>query len=192
MVVTGRDLKAPGLFAMNFDNFEGGLLATRHLVELGHRRIAFISGDALHPDSNERLRGYRAVLEEAGIAFDPNLVVLGDYNENSGLLAVQRLTQAGQSFSAIFAANDQMASGAALGLHRMGLRVPQDVSLVGFDDLPTSSFAVPPLSTVHQSAYEQGRLSAYAMLQLISGAVPKAQAPQPRFIVRDSSGPVPT
>jgi LacI family transcriptional regulator len=192
MVVTGRDLKAPGLFAMNFDNFEGGLLATRHLVELGHRRIAFISGDALHPDSNERLRGYRAVLEEAGIAFDPNLVVLGDYNENSGLLAVQRLTQAGQSFSAIFAANDQMASGAALGLHRMGLRVPQDVSLVGFDDLPTSSFAVPPLSTVHQSAYEQGRLSACAMLQLINGAVPNVQAPQPRLIARDSSGPAAT
>jgi LacI family transcriptional regulator len=192
MVVTGRDLKAAGLFAMNFDNFEGGLLATRHLVELGHRRIAFISGDVLHPDSNERLRGYRAVLEEARIPFDPNLVVLGDYNENSGLLAVQRLTQAGQTFTAIFAANDQMASGAALGLHRMGLRVPQDVSLVGFDDLPTASFAVPPLSTVHQSAYEQGRLSAYAMLQLINGAVPNVQAPQPRFIARDSSGRVAT
>jgi LacI family transcriptional regulator len=191
IVVTGRDLKAPGLFAMNFDNYGGGLLATRHLVSLGHQRIVFISGDALHPDSNERLRGYRAALQEAGIAYDPNLVVVGDYNENSGLLAVQQLAQSGHRYTAIFAANDQMAAGAALGLHRMGLRVPQDVSLVGFDDLPTSSFTVPPLSTVHQSAYEQGRLSAYAMLQLITGATPVVEAPLPRFITRDSSGPAP-
>ena len=192
MVITGRDLKAPGLFAMKFDNFGGGLLATRHLVELGHRRIVFISGDALHPDSNERLRGYRAALNEAGIAYDPNLVLVGDYNEHSGLQAIQRLAEGGLQFTAIFAANDQMASGAALGLHRLGLRVPQDVSLVGFDDLPTSSFAVPPLSTVHLSAYEQGRLSAYAMLQLINGSQPNVQVPQPRMIARDSSGPAPS
>jgi LacI family transcriptional regulator len=190
MVVTGRSIKAPGLFAMQFDNFGGGLLATRHLVELGHRHIAFISGDALHPDSNERLRGYRTALEEARVPYDPNLVMVGDYKENSGLQAVQRLTQSGQRFTAIFAANDQMASGAALGLHRLGLKIPQDVSLVGFDDLPTSSFAVPPLSTVHQSAYEQGRLSAFAMLQLINGATPIVEPPLPRFVTRDSSGPV--
>ena len=190
VVVTGRILKAPGIFSMKFDNFNGGLLATRHLIELGHRRIVFISGDALHPDSNERQRGYRAALDEAHIPFDPNLVVVGDYNENSGLTAVQSLADAGHSFTAIFAANDQMASGAALGLHRLGLRIPHDVSLVGFDDLPTSSFAIPPLSTVHQSAYEQGRLSAYAMLQLINGEKPEIQTPQPRFITRDSSGPV--
>ncbi len=75
--MTGRALKAPGLFALDFDNFEGGRLATQHLLELGHRRIAFIAGDAEHPDANERQRGYRAALEAAGIAFDPALVMPG-------------------------------------------------------------------------------------------------------------------
>ena len=187
VVVTGRQLKAHGLFALNFDNLEGGRLATRHLIELGHQRIAFIAGDADHPDANDRLRGYRQALEEAGINFDPALVVPGEYHEVSGLLAVDRLLETSQRFTAIFAANDQMACGAALGLHRRSLRVPEDVSLVGFDDLPTSLYAIPPMSTVHQPAYELGRLAATAMLQLLAGATPTVEVPAPRLIARESS-----
>ncbi len=187
VVVTGRNLSAPGLFSLNFDNFEGGRLATRHLIELGHQRIAFIAGDQDHPDATERLRGYRAALEAAGIAFDPALVVPGEYHEVSGLLAVNRLLDGAQRFTAIFAANDQMALGAALGLQRHSLRVPEDVSLVGFDDLPTSVYAIPPLSTVHQPAYELGRLAASAMLQLLAGAAPVAEMPAPRLIARETS-----
>ena len=187
VVVTGRNLSAPGLFALNFDNFEGGRLATRHLIELGHQRIAFIAGDQDHPDANERLRGYRAALETAGIAFEPELVVPGEYHEVSGLLAVDRLLERRQRFTAIFAANDQMAIGAALGLQRRSLRVPEDVSLVGFDDLPTSVYAIPPLSTVHQPAYELGRLAAAAMLQLLAGKTPDAEMPAPRLMARESS-----
>jgi LacI family transcriptional regulator len=187
VVVTGRTLKAPGLFSLNFDNFEGGRLATRHLIDLGHRRIAFIAGDPQHPDASDRLRGYRAALEAEGIAFDPALVVPGEYHEVSGLLAVNRLLDSRQQFSGIFAANDQMAIGAALGLHRRSLRVPDDVSLVGFDDLTTSLYAIPPLSTVHQPAYELGQLAARAILQMLAGVAPTAQLPPPRFIARESS-----
>lgn len=187
VVVTGRSLKAPGLFALNFDNYTGGLLATQHLIQLGHRRIAFITGDPAHPDANDRLRGYRFALEEAGIAFDPALVVPGEYHEVSGLQAVDRLLASGQKFTAIFAANDQMAFGATLGLHRHSLRVPEDVSLVGFDDLPTSLFAVPPLSTIRHPAYELGRLAAVAMLQLIAGQKPTVTVPVPQLIERQSS-----
>ncbi len=187
VVVTGRTLAAPGLFSLNFDNFEGGRLATRHLIELGHRRIAFIAGDQDHPDANERLRGYRAALEAAGIAFEPALVVPGDYHEVSGLLAVNRLLESQQHFSAIFAANDQMAFGASLGLQRRSLRVPEDVSLVGFDDLPTSVYAIPPLSTVQQPAYDLGRLAATAMLQLLAGEVPQVVMPAPQLVSRESS-----
>ncbi len=187
VVVTGRTLKAPGLFSLNFDNFEGGRLATQHLLDLGHRRIAFIAGDAEHPDANERLRGYRAALEAAGIAVDPALVVPGQYHEVSGLMAVDRLLESRQQFTAIFACNDQMAVGAALGLHRRSLRVPDDVSLVGFDDLSTSMYAFPPLSTIHQPAYELGRLAASAMLQLLAGKQPVAELPAPRLIARESS-----
>ena len=187
VVVTGRDLLAPDLFSLNFDNFEGARLATRHLIELGHRQIAFIAGDPAHPDAIERQRGYQAELEAAGIAFDPGLVVPGEFHELSGLLAVDRLLETRQNFSAIFAANDQMAIGAALGLHRRSIRIPDDVSLVGFDDLLTSLYASPPLSTVHQPAYELGRLAAASMLQLLAGAQPGAQAPAPRLVARESS-----
>ena len=187
VVVTGRNLTAPGLFSLNFDNFEGGRLATKHLIDLGHQRIAFIAGDQDHPDANERLRGYRAALETAGIAFEPELVVPGEYHEISGLLAVDRLLERQQRFTAIFAANDQMAVGAALGLKRRSLRVPEDVSVVGFDDLPSSGYAIPPLSTVHQPAYELGRLAAAAMLQLLAGKTPDAEMPAPRLVARESS-----
>lgn len=187
VVVTGRTLKAPGLFALNFDNFEGGRMAAQHLLQLGHRRIAFIAGDGDHPDANERLRGYRTALEAAGIAYDPALVVPGEYHEVSGLLAVNRLLDTGQRFTAILAANDQMALGATLGLHRRALRVPDDVSVVGFDDLPTSLYATPPLSTVHQPAYELGQLAAQALMQLLAGGKPTVALPAPRFIARESS-----
>ena len=187
LVVTGRMLKAPGLFALNFDNFEGGRLATRHLIQLGHRRIAFITGDRGHPDATERLRGYRAALEAAGIAFDQALVVPGEYHELSGLLAVDRLLATSQRFTAIFAANDQMAVGASLGLQRRSLRVPDDVSIVGFDDLPTSQYAIPPLTSVQQPAYELGRLAASAMLQLLADAKPSVEVPAPRLVARESS-----
>ena len=187
LVVTGRNLAGPGLFSLNFDNFEGGRQATRHLLDLGHRHIAFIAGDQDHPDATERLRGYRAALEAAGIAFDPTLVVPGEYHEVSGMMAVNRLLEGQQHFTAIFAANDQMAFGAALGLQRRSLRVPEDVSLVGFDDLPTSGYAIPPLSTVHQPAYELGQLAATAMLQLLAGETPSVEMPPPRLVVRESS-----
>lgn len=187
VVVTGRTLKAPGLFALNFDNFSGGRMATQHLIDLGHRSIAFIAGDADHPDANERMRGYRAALDAAGIAFDPDLVVSGSYHEASGVLAIERLLEKRRHFTAIFAANDQMAIGANLALNRRSLRVPEDVSLVGFDDLPSSPYAMPPLTTIRQPAYDIGRLAAAAMLDLISGAQPTAQVPPPEMVARDSA-----
>lgn len=187
VVVTGRTLKAPGLASLDFDNFEGGRLATHHLLSLGHRRIAFITGDQRHPDAKERQRGYRAALEAAGLSFDPALVVPGNYTEDSGRMAVERLLDSRESFTAIFAANDQMAFGAALALHRRHLHVPGEVSLVGFDDLQTALYTLPPLSTVHHPVYELGQLAASAMLQLLAGEVPTAPLPAPRFIVREST-----
>jgi LacI family transcriptional regulator len=187
VVVTGRSLKAPGLYALKFDNFAGARLATQNLILLGHRRIGFIAGEADHPDSMERLAGYRAELAAHGIAYDPALVAPGEFHEVSGMLAVDRLLQNGQSVTAIFAANDQMAFGAALGLRRRALRVPEDISLVGFDDLPAAQFASPPLSTIHQPAYELGRLAGESMLQLLAGSKPTAQAAAPRFVAREST-----
>ena len=187
VVVTGRKLQAPGVFSLSFDNFEGARLATHHLLQRGHRRIAFITGDSRHPDAKERLRGYRAAMQAAGHALDPALVVPGQYTEDSGRLAVERLLDGRVDFSAIFAANDQMAFGASLGLHRRGLQVPTDVSLVGFDDVATATFSIPPLSTVHHPVHELGQIAARAMLQLLADEVPAVKLPAPRFIVREST-----
>jgi LacI family transcriptional regulator len=187
VVVTGRTLKAPNLYALDFDNFAGARRATHHLLTLGHRRIAFISGDPAHPDAVERLRGYRAALAAAAVPEVPGLVVPGLFHEDSGLQAVSRLLDSPESFTAIFAANDQMAIGACLGLYRRGLRVPRDVSVMGFDDLAISRYALPPLTTVHQPAYEIGDLAAAAILALLRGEVPHSKVPAPRVIVREST-----
>ena len=186
-IITGRDLSASGLYALDFNNFEGARLATDHLLSLGHRQIAFISGDPVHPDANERLRGYRAALKAAGVRYKPALVMPGKYFEESGLTAVEQLIDSREPFSAIFAANDQMAFGAALALQRRGLKVPDDVSLVGFDDLAGAAYALPPLTTIHQAAHELGRLAAVALLQLLAGQVPSASLPEPRLIARGST-----
>lgn len=187
VVVTGRRLQAPGLYALHFDNFEGARLATHHLLSLGHRRIAFILGDTRHADTKERLRGYRAAIEAAGLAYEPELVLPGDYTEDSGRMAVDRLLDSREPFTAIFAANDQMAFGAGLALYRRRLLVPADVSLVGFDDVSSSLYTLPPLSTVHHPVYELGQMAATAMLQLLAGEQPTEVLPAPRFIVREST-----
>lgn len=189
IVVTGRRLRGARLFSLNFDNFEGARLAVQHLLELGHREIAFIAGDPAHPDANERLRGYRSAIEAAGLVFTPELVVQGSYHEESGLEAINRLLDSRRRFTAVFAANDQMALGVYLGLHRRNLQVPQHVSVVGFDDLAISRFSVPPLTTIHHPAYELGVCSAESMLQLLRGERPSDKLPEPRVVVRESSGP---
>lgn len=187
VVVTGRKLKAPNLYALDFDNFAGARLATHHLLTLGHRRIACIAGDQRHADGKDRLRGYRSALEAAGVEYQPALVMPGDFTEASGMAAVERLIDGREPFTAIFASNDQMALGAGLALYRRRLRVPEDVSLVGFDDLANSVYALPPLTTVHHPAMELGQLAAQAMLQLLGGQAPTVALPGPRLVLREST-----
>ncbi|MEY2892025.1 MAG: hypothetical protein RJA98_1933 [Pseudomonadota bacterium] len=187
MVVVGRHLRGPQMWSFECDDFEGARAATRHLLQLGHRQIAHIGGPDNHPDALERLRGYQAALTEAGITPDPTWVVPGDLHEQSGLLATYRLLDAGCRFTALFCANDQMAFGARLALDRRGLRVPDDVSLVGFDDLPVSAFMCPPLTTVHQSGRDLGRLAVQALVALLAGETPEGAAPDSTLMLRDST-----
>ncbi len=187
IVVTGRNLKASQLYAFNFDQHEGARLATKHLVDLGHKRIAFITGDMEHPDARERERGYRAALNDARIPFDKRLIVNGLYTEDSGMTAAAELLSRRRPFTAVFAANDQMALGAALCFHRQGLHIPGDVALVGFDDLPVCSYSYPPLSSIHHPANEMGRLAASAMLQLLQGLKPVIAIPPPTLKIRQST-----
>lgn len=187
IVVTGRSLKAPGVCSLQIDDRDGALLATRHLIGLGHRRIAFITGSENHPDAQQRFEGYRAALQEAKIAFDPNLVLPGDWHEEGGLRATTQLVESGHDFTAIFCINDQTAHGAYLGLFRKGLSVPKDISVVGFDDLRSSSYTLPPLTSVRQSVSVLGERSVEGILALIAGRRPRVQSPTVEIVVRDST-----
>ncbi|MEK8052913.1 LacI family DNA-binding transcriptional regulator [Ideonella sp. DXS22W] len=191
VVVTGRQIKAPGLFSLAFDNLRGARLATEHLLALGHRRIAFIGGDPQHPDAVAREQGWRDAMASAGVPVDEALREHGGYIEEGGLRAMERLLDSGHAFSAVFAANDQMAYGAALALHRRGLQVPQHISLVGFDDVATSQYTLPPLSSVRQPVVELGRRSAEAVLDLIAGRKPTAELSAPEMVARESSAALP-
>ena len=187
MVVVGRELTGPTLFSLGFDNRQGAMIATQHLIDLGHKRIAYLGGDTAHEDALEREAGYREALAQAGIAFDPELLMPGDFTESGGLLAVNRLLDSRVPFTAIFASNDQTAIGASLGLYRRNVRVPDDVSLVGFDDVAPARFAIPPLTTVRQSIYETGAQAAVAMLALLKGEVPVVSLPAPALVPREST-----
>ncbi len=187
LVLVGRELEGPQLFSFRFDNRQGARLATRHLLELGHRRIAFLAGELALEDAVLRQCGYIDALREAGIEPDPALLLQGDFTERSGIQAVERLLASSAPFTALFASNDQMALGAALALHRKGRRIPQDVSLVGFDDLALAEYLMPPLTTVRQPAFEIGEQAAQAMLMLLRGEQAQAALPAPRLIVREST-----
>ncbi|WP_395064749.1 LacI family DNA-binding transcriptional regulator [Paraburkholderia silvatlantica] len=183
MLVLGRSVQnGTALAGLPIDNLQGARDATRHLIEQGHREIAFIAGPDSHEDAIERLDGYRIALEDAGIGFDADLVEQGDYLETGGLAAMERLLLRRPSLSAVFCANDQTAYGARLAMFRRGVRVPEDVSLVGFDDLPTSSYMTPPLTTVRQPTYEIGRLAAQGIVQMIRKQ-PIALSPIPLTLV---------
>ncbi|MEL4178843.1 LacI family DNA-binding transcriptional regulator [Roseateles sp. PN1] len=186
-VVVGRQPSPSGLFSFSFDNRAGAKLATEHLIDLGHRRIALLQGDLIHEDAIERQSGYLDALAAAGIPVDPRLIVQSDYTEAGGMLAVSRLLEREVGFSAIFSSNDQMAYGAMLGLSRRNLRVPDDVSVVGFDDLTMSRYTMPPLTTVRQSVYETGTQAAAAMLALLQGTVPAVNLAAPELVMRESA-----
>ena len=187
VVVTGRRLTAPNLFSIDFDNTEGACLAVRHLHALGHRRVAFISGPLDHPDATQRLQGYREEAQRKDMVLDDSLVVYSDYQESGGFRAMNDLLSASVQFTAVIAANDQMAYGARLALHRAGLRVPEDVSLLGFDDLPHSAFTLPPLTSVRQSVYEIGTSAAKAMFDLLNKRNPPSRLVEAELVVREST-----
>ncbi|MGY2065748.1 LacI family DNA-binding transcriptional regulator [Blastococcus sp. SYSU DS0619] len=172
-------------------NWAGGLSATEHLTGLGHRRIGFVAGVPTLWSSRARLDGYRAGLETAGLPFDPELVVEGDFGYESGARAADRLLSLAEPPTAVFAANDQMALGVYEGVRRSGMRVPDDVSVVGFDDLPEGRWSSPPLTTVNQPLAEMGVLAARTVLRMVDGETiesPRLELAT-RLVVRGSTTP---
>jgi LacI family transcriptional regulator len=158
------------------DNVGGAEKIVTHLIEHGYRRIALIKGPAARTHASDRERGYRKALQEHGLPWYADLVISGAFDENSGYAAMSRLLQQDPIPDAVFAANDQMAIGAMAAIHKGGLRVPEDIALVGFDDIVTAQYMRPPLTTVHQDLLGQGQLAVNLLLARINGAEPAVEA----------------
>lgn len=170
-------------------NWAGGLSATEHLLSLGHRRIAIVTGPRAMLCARARLDGYRAGLEAAGIPVDPDLVHDGDFYHQSGFDGARRLLALPDPPTAIFVSSDQMAFGAYEAVRQAGMRIPDDVSVVGFDDLPETRWASPPLTTVRQPLSEMGVLAARTILRLAAGERPESPRMElaTELVVREST-----
>ncbi|GAB7103837.1 LacI family DNA-binding transcriptional regulator [Streptomyces phaeofaciens JCM 4814] len=147
-------------------NWQGGLAATRHLVELGHRRIGAISGPPQMMCSRARIDGYRAALETAGLPVDPGMIMTGDFHHETGYRLGRELLDRPDRPTAVFAGNDLQALGCYEAARELGLRIPEDVSVVGFDDLPVARWVGPPLTTVRQPLTEMAEAAARLVLEL--------------------------
>jgi len=153
-------------------NWSGGLAATRHLLSLGHRRIGLINGPLEILCCRARLDGYRAAMDEAGVPVDPTLVGYGDFHVNSGVTIGEAMLRLPAPPTAIFAANDLMALGVYQAARDARLHIPEDLSVVGFDDLPLAGWVSPPLTTVRQPLAEMAANAAQLVLALSRGQVP--------------------
>jgi DNA-binding LacI/PurR family transcriptional regulator len=168
----------------------GAWQAAQHLVRLGHERIGFISGGLQEIQTSQDIaESFQEVLTERGIPLDPNLVVDGWLTEEGGMKATEQLLRQKPELTAIFALNDKMALGAIKKLSELSLRVPEDIAVIGFDDIPQASFSVPGLTTVHQPLYEIGKQSCERLIELIQRKTERVQEVVPIYlVVRESCG----
>ncbi len=175
-------------WTVGVDQVAGARMATRHLLDLGHREIAHVAGPADWSEARARRDGWRAELIDAGVR--PLEPIHGDWSAASGYRAGQRLAAEG-TVTAIFTASDQLAIGVLRALHEAGLRVPEDISVVGFDDLPETPYLIPPLTTVRQDFPEVGRQAIALMIAAISGEdAPRPGLIPPELIIRSSAARV--
>jgi len=191
VVTFERKLLDSGLDAVSIDNYRGAHIATRHLLQLGHRRIAIITGRAMSIVSEERLEGHHDALRDFGLEPDPDLVFAGDYLPETGRVAAQKILFLQERPTAIFAFNDLMAMGAMRVLAERGLSVPAEIAIMGFDDIPLCQYTNPTLTTMRQPLEKMGSLAVDLLLQRIRSEdhyKAKHVRLQPELIIRDSTG----
>jgi len=192
VVVVDREVPDAFVDSVLTDNARGGWLATRHLLDLGHRRIGCIAGPSDVTPSAERITGYRQALDEGGVLVDEALILKGDFQYESGYQAARQLLSIDDSLTAIFACNDLMAIGAISAAVEVGQQVPADLSVVGFDDVRLASFANPALTTVAQPKYEMGVVAATMLLERMHdlGIPPRRRVLDTKLLIRQSTAPV--
>ncbi|HYL34606.1 MAG TPA: LacI family DNA-binding transcriptional regulator [Bryobacteraceae bacterium] len=182
----------PGEFvhSISIDNVAASQMATRYLVHLGHTRIAYLGKRGGYQSDAERAAGYRQALEAAGIPERPELMVYGDGKPESGRNAMDQLLSLAEIPTAVFCYNDLLAIGALSAIRQNGLLVPDDVSIVGFDDLEIASYTHPPLTTIRQPKHQMGRAATEMLLNLLQESIASSvRKVQGELIVRESAAP---
>ena len=188
VVVVDRDAELPNADVVLHDNEGGAYEATRYLIELGHTSIACVAGPADASSATERVNGFRKAIAEAGLAEQP--VVEADFHFTGGREATARLLDTGAGFTAVFAANDLMAAGAMRELHSRGVSVPEDVSVIGFDDAPLAEMISPALTTMRQPLHEMAQSAVSLLLSRVTsgdGGAPVRKVLATSLVVRDST-----
>jgi len=191
VVVIGRPNSSwEQLYWVNNDNVESARQATRHLIALGHRQIAFISGPPDLMVSRDRATGFREAMKEAGLKTSPKQMAAGAFTEEGGAQALEALWQKGAKFTAVVCADDMMALGVMRSLEEKGLQVPGDVAVVGFNDSPLAAYVRPALTTIRIPIYELGRAATSMLIDVINGRPPASnyQLLPTELIVRESCG----
>ncbi len=168
-VLIGHDPAFPDLSSVDVDNYDGAYQATRHLCAIGHECIATIMGAVHTQESRDRLRGYKQALRDAGCQVCEDRIMAGDYSQRRGYELMQDLLAREPRPTAVFCACDAMAVGALLALHEAGIAVPEEMAIVGFDDLPTSQYTCPPLTTIRQPIYKMAGQAADLVIDQIEG-----------------------
>jgi LacI family transcriptional regulator len=193
LVASGKP--APELSAISINNFEAARAMTRHLLELGHRRIAFINGHPNQTATGQRFHGYVEAMTEAGLSVDADQVAQGYFTYRSGLEAAEKLLDSGRP-TAIFASNDDMAAATMAVAHRRGLDVPSDLAVTGFDDTPLAATVWPALTTIHQPIADMAREAVRLLVEQIrsrrGGSEPQVVHKMLKFtlVKRESSAPL--
>lgn len=193
-IVFGRRIEDPRVSFVAPDNVEGAYRLTQHLIGLGHRRIAFTTRPQLGTVSEDRFRGYRQAMEEAGMTIDPELIVETMIEPESGRRAVNALLGLAQPPTALFAFYDLMAVDAVQAAQERGLQVPGDIAIAGFDGLRSSLITTPAITTVQQPLQEMGRKAMRVLLGLVqdSDRPPERRVVPVELIIRESTQAVPT
>lgn len=181
---------APGTFDLSIDNRRGAYDMTAKLIGLGHRRIAFIQGPADHGDAEERFAGYRKAMADAGLPVVEELCVRGSFEFVSGVAAGEKLLAVEPPPSAIFACNDEMAIGVLAAAHRLGKRIPEELSLAGFDDAPLARMVRPELTTCRQKMELMGYLAADFLIAGPDAPQTRELVQEYELVMRQSTAPV--
>ena len=190
LIIMNRKVRGLADRCFSLNNELGGYLATQSLLKLKHKRIAYISGPLSFVDAKQRLAGHKRALDEAGVKFDERLLHEGDYHETGGQDALNALFAKKLPFTAVVCANDDMAAGAMAAAHERGLDLPQDLSIIGFDDSPIARYVYPKLTTIHYPITDMANMAASWVLKHVYERedIDVQHAFEPKLVERDSVG----